>query len=172
MKLLMFLNDVETCRACGGADVVRILKFIWTLLDIVLFVIPIGLIVIVMIDFMKNVMAGKEDEMKKNLNIAIKRIIYAVVLFLVPTIVSVAINIVDEVVGDNVNVQALACIALLEKDKTDFDAIVNNEGCIIDYENLGGNAGEEENNEQDNSSEDFCKQNPNSPKCKDMVTFE
>ena len=132
MKLLMFLSDVETCKACGGADVVRILKFIWTLLDIVLFAIPIGLILIVMIDFGKNVMAGKEDEMKKNLNIAIKRLIYAVVLFLVPTIVSFAISLVDEAV----NIQALKCIELLDMDVADLNPILEQEGCAIDYENL------------------------------------
>ena len=130
----MFLSDVETCKACGGADVVRILKFIWTLLDIVLFAIPIGLILIVMIDFGKNVMAGKEDEMKKNLNIAIKRLIYAVVLFLVPTIVSFAISLVDEVV----NIQALKCIELLDMDIKDLTPILEQEGCIVDYANLGG----------------------------------
>ena len=132
MELLMFLSDVETCKACGGADVVRILKFIWTLLDIVLFAIPIGLILIVMIDFGKNVMAGKEDEMKKNLNIAIKRLIYAVVLFLVPTIVSFAISLVDEAV----NIQALKCIELLDMDVKDLNPILEREGCIVDYENL------------------------------------
>ena len=143
MKLLMFLTDAETCKACGGADVVRILKFVWTLLDIVLFAIPIGLILIVMIDFGKNVMAGKEDEMKKNLNIAIKRIIYAVVLFLVPTIVSFAISLVDEAV----NIQALKCIELLDMDVKDLNPILEQEGCIVDYANLSGTF------EQNNSNE-------------------
>lgn len=79
--LINFMN--VTGFDCGGADVLRILKFVFTLIDVVLFIVPIGLIVIVMVDFAKNVIAGKEDEMKKNLGTAIKRILYCVVIFFV-----------------------------------------------------------------------------------------
>lgn len=81
---------------CGGADILRIIKFIFILLDIVMFIVPMALIVMVSIDLAKNVIAGKEDEMKKNLNIAIKRIIYCAVLFLVPVIVDFAISLVSD----------------------------------------------------------------------------
>lgn len=81
---------------CGGADILRIIKFVFTLLDIVLFIVPMGLIIMVSVDLAKNVIAGKEDEMKKNLNIAIKRIIFCMVLFLIPTIVSAAISLLGD----------------------------------------------------------------------------
>ena len=77
MEMLVNFNDI----ICGGADVLRILRFVFILLDMVCWIVPIGLIVMLMIDFGKNVIAGKEDEMKKNVNIAIKRIIYCIVLF-------------------------------------------------------------------------------------------
>lgn len=58
-------------------------------------IIPIGLIVMIMLDFFKNVIASKDDVMRKNLNMVIKRIIMCVAVFLVPTIVKVLVGIVD-----------------------------------------------------------------------------
>lgn len=45
------------------------------------------------LDFAKNVMSGKDDEMRKNVQLVIKRLLYAVALFLVPTIVNFAIEV-------------------------------------------------------------------------------
>jgi hypothetical protein len=53
--------------------------------------VPIILIVMLSIDFAKNVVSN-EDAMKKNLQVAIKRLLYAIFLFFVPTIVSFVIN--------------------------------------------------------------------------------
>ena len=76
MEILVNFNDI----VCGGADVLRILRFVFILLDMVCWIVPMGLIVMLMVDFGKNVIAGKEDEMKKNLNMVIKRIIYCIIL--------------------------------------------------------------------------------------------
>ena len=81
---------------CGGADVLRVIKFVWQLLDIVFIAVPIGLILIIMVDFAKNVMAGREDDMKKNLNLVIKRLIFCVALFLVDPIVHFAIDLLGD----------------------------------------------------------------------------
>ena len=51
------------------------------------------LIVLLIIDFGKAVMAGKEDEIKSAQKLAIKRIVYALVVFLVPWIVNIAIGL-------------------------------------------------------------------------------
>lgn len=81
---------------CGGADILRVIKFVWELLKIVFILVPIVLIVMVSLDFAKNVASGKEDEMKKNFQIAVKRLIYCVALFLVYPIVSFAISLLGE----------------------------------------------------------------------------
>ena len=65
---------------CGGAEILKIIKFIWSLLDIIFIIVPIGLILMISIDFAKNVIAGKEEEMKKNANLAIKRILFCVAI--------------------------------------------------------------------------------------------
>ena len=85
-----------TAMECGGVEVLKVIKFVWSLLDLVFIFVPIGLIIFISLDFMKNVMAGKEDEMKKNLNLAIKRIMFCVVLFLVPVIVNLVINLLGD----------------------------------------------------------------------------
>ena len=56
--------------------------------------IPMVLIIFGMLDLGKAVIAGKEDEMKKAQGTLIKRVIYAVAVFLVVTIVSFAMGLV------------------------------------------------------------------------------
>lgn len=90
------LEETEAMLNCGGIEVLKVIKFIWELLDIVFILIPIGLILFIALDFAKNVIAGKEDEMKKNMSIAIKRIIYCIAIFLVEVIVQFAINLLGE----------------------------------------------------------------------------
>lgn len=81
---------------CGGEFVLKIIRFIWRLIDTSLIIIPMGLILMVMVDFAKSVIAGQEGDMKKNLNIALKRIIFAMTIFLVPFIVSAVISLLGE----------------------------------------------------------------------------
>lgn len=57
------------------------------------------LVVLLIIDFGKAVMAGKEDEIKSSQKLAIKRVIYALVVFLVPWIVNVAIGLLADANG-------------------------------------------------------------------------
>ena len=82
-------------EACTNPDVLKVIYFIWEILKILFIVVPIGLIIMIGVDFFKNVTASKDDNMKKNLQLVIKRLIYCVAMFFVPTI----INIVNYVVG-------------------------------------------------------------------------
>ena len=52
-----------------------------------------ALVVLLIIDFGKAVMAGKEDEIKSAQKLAIKRVVYALVVFLVPFIVNTALGL-------------------------------------------------------------------------------
>ena len=87
-------------KPCEDIAVLKTVLFIKKILEIVLYIIPIILILMIMLDLTKNVIASKDDEMKKNFQIAIKRIISAVILFLVPTIVNFAINGLGEFNSD------------------------------------------------------------------------
>lgn len=76
-----------------------IISIIKTVLSIVQWAIPIVLIVIGTFDMMKAVVASKEDEIKAAQKLLIKRVVYAVVIFLIPTIVYFVFNIVSNTDG-------------------------------------------------------------------------
>lgn len=77
---------------CGGLlDVVVIIRKV---IDLIKILIPIALILFGLLDLGKAVIAGKEDEMKKAQGTLIKRVIYAVAVFLVVTIVTFATGLV------------------------------------------------------------------------------
>ena len=76
-----------------------IISIIKTVLNIVRWAIPITLIVIGTFDMMKAVIASKEDEIKAAQKLLIKRVVYAVVIFLIPTIVYFVFNIVSSTDG-------------------------------------------------------------------------
>lgn len=81
---------------CEISGVLKVILFAKTLLDYVCVIVPIGLIIMVSIDIGKNVIAGHEDDMKKNVNIAMKRIIYCMCIFLVPSVVDLMVGLVDD----------------------------------------------------------------------------
>lgn len=71
---------------CGQlAPFMRILSFLLKFLKIC---IPIVLIVMVVIDLVKAISANEEKKMNDAKNIILKRVIYAVIIYLVPTIIS------------------------------------------------------------------------------------
>ncbi|MBQ6494475.1 MAG: hypothetical protein IJI49_00570 [Bacilli bacterium] len=85
---MFFLDYCDTL-----APAIRIIKAI---INIIRWGIPILLIVFGTIDLAKAVVAGKEDEMKKAQNTFIKRLIYAIAVFLVVTLVSFVMGIVSK----------------------------------------------------------------------------
>ena len=80
----MFILDNTNCYGLGG--VLNIIKFILTLIQ---WSVPIILILLGTIDLVKAVIAQKEEEIKKNQKTLLKRAIAALIVFLVPLIVSV-----------------------------------------------------------------------------------
>ena len=73
-------------------DVMNVIHGVVTLFQ---FGIPILLIVFGLIDLGKAVIASKEDEMKKAQTTLIKRAIYAVAVFLIPTVITLVIHLVQ-----------------------------------------------------------------------------
>ena len=78
--------------ACGGLlPIVRILrKVIWYIQILV----PIGLLLYGSIDLGKAVIASDEKEVKAAQTRLIKRVVYAAVVFLVPMLVTLVMNLV------------------------------------------------------------------------------
>ena len=78
----MILSNV-TCSDIGF--IVNILKW---LIKIIQYGIPIILMVLVVFDLVKIVTAGTEDQAKKSTTTIVKRIVWAVVAFFVPMLIS------------------------------------------------------------------------------------
>ena len=52
-------------------------------------------IVIITVDFAKSVVSSSEEQMKKNISIVIKRIVTLIILFIIPNIINLVINIAN-----------------------------------------------------------------------------
>ena len=83
---------------CENPDILRVIYFGSKLLDLVFFIIPFLLIVMITIDLVKIVIgANDEKNIRTNRKTIINRLIYAMLLFFVPTIVSVVMNLLGDV---------------------------------------------------------------------------
>ena len=105
---------VKVGEACTNPDILRIIAFIFEILKIVYILIPIALIVMISLDFAKNVMSSKTDDMDKNLKKAIKRILYCICIYWLPTIAYFAINTLG-----NLGVPYTTCITNANEEKID-----------------------------------------------------
>ncbi len=80
---------------CQHPAVLRTLYFGLIIKDIIFTVIPIGIIAMMLVDFSKAVVAGKEDEQQKAVKLIPKRIMYAVIVFTIPWIVNALMKILS-----------------------------------------------------------------------------
>jgi nitric oxide reductase large subunit len=87
----MFL--IGALDACGG--LLPIVRVVVQLIKIFMIVIPIALIIYGTIDLGKAVIASDEKEVKAAQSRLIKRFIYAALIFFVPMLVGVVMNVVS-----------------------------------------------------------------------------
>lgn len=90
----------DTFDACSEVDFLRVIYFIKLLLNIVFIVVPIALIVLGLVDFSKSVVSGKDEDGKKNLKLFAKRLIYGMIVFCVPWIVNVFMDLLGSLTDD------------------------------------------------------------------------
>ena len=110
--MVFFLESI----VCGGSEVLKVLKFVLKLMEILLFIVPILLIVFVMADLIFAVIAHNEDNMKKKVNLAIKRTLVCLSLFLIEPVVRVTIGLL----GDN-GVDFAKCLQIA-RTESDFSS--------------------------------------------------
>ena len=93
LDALLFLANKTPSSVCTGgiAEVVGLAKMVIKVLQLV---VPIGLIIMGTIDMAKAVIAGDEKKMKEAQKPFIKRIIAAVIVFLIPIIVNMVLSFV------------------------------------------------------------------------------
>lgn len=92
---------LDNCKGLG--NIVALVK---SILNIALVLIGVVLVVLVIIDIAKAIIASDEKEVKGYQKAAIRRVVYFVVIFFVVTVVSVIFNLVGdygdkEITGEN-----------------------------------------------------------------------
>lgn len=102
MSLGNLINVLEGSFATSTCQTLKpFLNIVGYVVIIVKIVIPILLIVFGMLDVGKSVIASKPDEVSKNLRSFAMRCVGAVLIFFIPSIVSVLINAVAQTGGND-----------------------------------------------------------------------
>ena len=103
MNLIQVLDCVYT--SCGDNVKIpgKLINIVSTIILVIKFGVPILLIIFGMLDLGKAVIASKEDEIKKGQQMFIKRLIAAIIVFFVITVVQVVVNLAtsDSDTGDS-----------------------------------------------------------------------
>lgn len=81
-------------KACINGSLLNIMRLVRLIIKILQIAVPIGLILMGTVDMAKSVIAGDEKKMKEAQKPFVKRIIAAIIVFLIPYIVNIAINLV------------------------------------------------------------------------------
>lgn len=121
----MFILD-----ACNNIGMLKILMFIKIIMNIIFIIVPIGMIIMISIDFSKNIFNVEENNIKSNNKKIINRIISVILMFMVPYI----INLVMHIIG-NLDVYIAICYNNASKERIEEIAIANVEEIILTLNN-------------------------------------
>ena len=92
-----------TCSSL--APFIRIIAY---LINMIKYIIPILLIVLVTYDFIRAMLEKDEAKMKEATNKSVKRVAYAIVIFVVPTVVSLIFNLLTTGLSTDTNMQGFS----------------------------------------------------------------
>lgn len=90
----LFFLAKDTSTACIDDSLLNIMRLVRLVIKVLQIAVPVGLILMGTIDMAKSVIAGDEKKIKEAQKPFIKRIVAAIIVFLIPYIVNVAINLV------------------------------------------------------------------------------
>lgn len=80
-----------------NSDMQMLVNIVIQVLDVVHFFVPMVLIIFCTIDIFKIIVSKKEDDVKKLRNDVFRKIVYAIVIYLIPFIVPFVLNTVDRI---------------------------------------------------------------------------
>ncbi len=99
MELINILADANSACAQIPSGIFNLTSLVIMAIQVI---VPILLIIWGMIDFVKAVIGGDENKIKDAQKVFIRRIIAAVLVFLMVTIVKLVINLVGQIGGEDV----------------------------------------------------------------------
>ncbi len=133
---------------CNDYSILAIILFVKKILNIIFIIVPIGLVLMLSIDLAKNVIASDND-IGKNINVFIKRIIFCVLLFFVFPIVSITINLVTDSIDEENNF--LDCYTNATDNNVSLSRNIYEENNRLSYEEYLKEVEKYRNNVQKNS---------------------
>ena len=80
---------------CQNPNVLRIIYFIEKILNLAFTIIPIGLIIFITIDIVKIIISADDKAIRENHKSIINRIIFAIAMFFVPTLVGLVMGLLN-----------------------------------------------------------------------------
>lgn len=111
----ILLNADLINQICGEQSaIVGVWKAVSAVITILCIAVVVLLIVMGTVDMLKAVMAGKDDEIKKAQGILIKRVIAAVIVFFIPLIVKLVLQLIP-IEGSNGQATFGQCIDIATK---------------------------------------------------------
>lgn len=102
---MLNILDVVGTDACLPEEITNI---IGSVINIIQFGIPVILVIMGMLDLGKAVTSQKEDDIKKAQSMLVKRIIYGVIVFLIPAIIEFAFGLLSDDASS-----ALGCMGVI-----------------------------------------------------------
>ena len=87
--------DIPKLEFCEQNGVLQAFKIIGLILFVVKILVPVLLIVLGTIDFVKALTNPEEKADKEAINMFVKRLIIGIIIFLIPTILDLLLNFVD-----------------------------------------------------------------------------
>ena len=102
-------------------DLQQILKMVINVLNIIDFLVPIILIILCTIDLFKIIISKKEDDVKKLRNGIIMKIIYAIIIYLMPFIVSFILGAFDKILPMEYDSSWKDCWNYVKKNDVSFE---------------------------------------------------
>ena len=112
--ILMINVNAETTEIVAEnfcTDMSKTLQLVGFFLVVVKIVVPLLVVIMGSLDFYHIVMSGKDSDLKKEALILGKRVLMGVIVFLMPTIVNLAVNTLD----NNPNADYKVCVDCLTK---------------------------------------------------------
>lgn len=80
---------------CENPDILRLIYFGLKILDLIFLIVPLALIIYITIDIFKVIIKADDKVIKESHKAIINRIIFAIALFFVPTIVTTVMNVLS-----------------------------------------------------------------------------
>lgn len=111
-------------HAIGGfmctEEMQMIIGIVITILDIVKFIVPIVLIIFCTIDIFKIIVSKKEDEIKKLRKDVFMKIVYCIIIYLIPFIVPFILKIASNIIPMEYDDSWKKCWDYVKKNKNDI----------------------------------------------------